>query len=77
LAWTIFRPSVIFGPGDGFMTTLARLVRRAPVVPVIGNGESKFQPIAVDQVALAYERACRSGDRRPDLRAGGWQSLRL
>lgn len=57
IPWTIFRPSVIFGPGDEFITTLAQLVRRAPVIPVVGSGESKFQPVAVAQVAQAFVRA--------------------
>ena len=54
--WTIFRPSVIFGPGDGFINVLANLVRKAPVIPVVGPGKSKFQPIAVGEVATAYKR---------------------
>ncbi len=57
IPWTIFRPSVIFGPGDGFITTLAGLVKVAPIIPVVGAGRSKFQPIAVGEVALAYTRA--------------------
>lgn len=57
ISWTIFRPSVIFGPGDEFITTLAQLVSRAPVIPVVGSGESKFQPVAVAQVARAFVRA--------------------
>ena len=55
--WTIFRPSVIFGPGDGFVTLLARLVRWCPVVPVIGDGQNRFQPVAVDDVAEGFARA--------------------
>lgn len=57
LEWTIFRPSVIYGPGDGFVTLLARLVRRLPVVPVIGDGKYQLQPVAVEQVAEAFARA--------------------
>lgn len=57
LSWTIFRPSIIFGPGDGFITILAQLVKRAPVIPVVGSGQSKFQPVAVAQVAQAFVRA--------------------
>lgn len=57
IPWTIFRPSVIFGPGDEFITTLAKLVRLAPVIPVVGSGKSKFQPVAVDEVAGAFARA--------------------
>ena len=57
LNWTIFRPSIIFGPGDGFIRILADLVRSAPVIPVAGDGKSKFQPIAVEQVAAAFTNA--------------------
>ena len=57
LVWTIFRPSIIFGPGDGFINVLAGLVKAAPVIPVVGDGESKFQPIAVEEVAAAFARA--------------------
>ena len=57
IPWTIFRPSVIFGEGDGFITTLAGLVKLAPVVPVVGSGKSKFQPVAVQEVAESFVRA--------------------
>jgi uncharacterized protein YbjT (DUF2867 family) len=57
IPWTIFRPSVIFGPGDGFINVLADLVRKAPVIPVVGSGKSKFQPVSVKEVALAYVKA--------------------
>jgi NADH dehydrogenase len=57
IPWTIFRPSVIFGPDDEFINTLANLVRRAPVIPVVGDGTAKFQPVSVDQVAKAIVRA--------------------
>ncbi|MBA3450127.1 MAG: complex I NDUFA9 subunit family protein, partial [Chloroflexia bacterium] len=57
IPWTIFRPSVIFGAGDEFITTLAKLVKLAPIIPVVGSGLSKFQPVAVDDVATAFVRA--------------------
>lgn len=57
IPWTIFRPSVIFGPGDEFITTLAKLVKSAPVIPVVGSGQSKFQPVSVREVAAAFVRA--------------------
>ena len=57
LAWTIFRPSVQFGPGDGFITVLAKLVRTAPIIPVVGDGRSKFQPVAVQEVCEVVVRA--------------------
>ncbi len=57
LDWTIFRPSVIFGRNDGFVTLLARLVRWFPVVPVIGDGRNRLQPVAVETVAEGFARA--------------------
>ncbi len=57
IPWTIFRPSIIFGPGDGFINVLAGLVRSFPIIPVVGSGESKFQPVAVEEVAEVFARA--------------------
>lgn len=50
LAWTIFRPSGIFGPGDRFLTELGRAVRHAPVLPVPGDGKFLLQPVFVGDV---------------------------
>ncbi|MFQ5898578.1 MAG: complex I NDUFA9 subunit family protein [Candidatus Methylomirabilia bacterium] len=61
LEWTVFRPSVIYGPGDGFITMLARLVRRLPIVPVIGDGRYRLQPVPVEQVAEGFARAVERG----------------
>jgi NADH dehydrogenase len=55
--WTIFRPSLIFGPKGEFVTMLADLLRKAPVVPVIGDGQYRMQPVAVEQVAESFVRA--------------------
>jgi uncharacterized protein YbjT (DUF2867 family) len=49
--FTIFRPSVIFGKGDGFVTVLANIIKRLPIAPVIGPGKTRFQPISVEDVA--------------------------
>jgi len=57
LEWTIFRPSIIYGHGDGFVTMLASMVRRLPAVPVIGSGRQRLQPIPVDQVAAGFAAA--------------------
>ena len=50
LNYTILRPSLVFGPEDDFFNRLERLVRRTPVVPVAGNGKTRFQPIWVEDV---------------------------
>ena len=54
LPWTIFRPSVIYGRGDGLISMLAHMVSRLPVVPVIGDGRQKLQPVPVEQVAEGF-----------------------
>jgi len=59
LAWTIFRPSIIYGHGDGFITMLARMLRRLPIVPVIGSGRTRLQPVPVELVAEAFARSIR------------------
>lgn len=53
LDWTVLRPSIIFGPGDGFISLLASVVRQFPITPIVGDGSARFQPVAVDDVAAA------------------------
>lgn len=57
LAWTIFRPSVIYGRDDGFVNLLTGVARWCPVIPVFGTGRNKLQPIAVEEVARAFAGA--------------------
>ncbi len=57
LDWTIFRPSIIYGAGDGFVNLFARLSRYSPVVPLIGGGRMRFQPVAVENVARAFVKS--------------------
>lgn len=57
LEWTIFRPSIVYGRGDGLVTMLASMVRRLPVVPVIGSGRQRLQPVPVEQVAAGFAGA--------------------
>jgi uncharacterized protein YbjT (DUF2867 family) len=56
LAWTIFRPSVIFGPGDGLFCRFAKLLRIAPALP-LARADAKFAPVYVGDVAEAFARA--------------------
>jgi len=57
LDWTIFRPSLIYGKGGEFILMMSDLVRKLPVVPVIGDGKYRMQPVAVEQVAISFARA--------------------
>lgn len=58
LDWTIFRPSIVFGPGDGFVSLLAPIVRSNPgFIPVIGPGTTRFMPVSVYDVARVFADA--------------------
>jgi NADH dehydrogenase len=59
---TIVRPGAMFGPGDALFGTLADLVRLLPVVPLIGGGRTRLQPVYVEDVAEAIVRIL--ADRR-------------
>jgi uncharacterized protein YbjT (DUF2867 family) len=56
LNWTITRPSIIYGAGDGFTKKLTDVIKLMPVVPVIGPGKGKLQPIYIDDLVAALVR---------------------
>lgn len=56
LDWTIFQPSVIFGPGDGLFGRFAGLLKLTPVLP-LARADAKFAPVYVGDVAEAFARA--------------------
>ena len=53
---TIVRPGAMFGPGDALFGTLAEIIRLLPVVPLIGGGRTRLQPVYVEDVAEAIVR---------------------
>jgi NADH dehydrogenase len=58
IPYVLFRPSVIFGKDDAFVNQLASLVR-LPFTPVIGDGQYRLQPVALDNVARLFVQALR------------------
>ncbi len=60
ISFTILRPSLIYGPGDQFTIRLSEMIRLSPVLPIIGSGRSKVQPIFIDDVATCIVKAVTS-----------------
>ena len=60
----IFRPSIVFGPEDDFFNRFAALARMSPALPLIGGGDTRFQPVFVGDVAEAIAHAV-DGKRTP------------
>ncbi|PLY10976.1 MAG: NAD-dependent dehydratase [Desulfuromonas sp.] len=54
LAWTVFRPSLIYGRSDQFVNLLAGMIRKLPLVPVLGDGQYRLSPVAVEDVARGF-----------------------
>jgi NADH dehydrogenase len=54
LDWTLFRPSIVFGEGDKFISMLSDIVSRAPFVPIPGDGRYELQPVWVGDVARGF-----------------------
>ena len=75
---TILRPSIVIGPEDGFFNRFAALARILPALPLIGGGQTRFQPVYVGDVAQAVVAALERDDSvGPDLRAGRAPGLHL
>jgi len=53
---TVVRPSIVFGPGDGFFNKFAAMAQISPALPLIGGGKTLFQPVYVGDVGQALAR---------------------
>ncbi len=58
----LIRPALAYGAGDHFFTRFAELVRKAPAIPLIGGGRTRFQPIHVDDLARSLARLLERDD---------------
>jgi uncharacterized protein YbjT (DUF2867 family) len=61
---TIVRPSIVFGPEDNFFNRFAALARMAPVLPLVGGGHTRMQPVFAGDVAEAIAKIV-DGDAKP------------
>lgn len=61
--WIVLRPGNVYGPGDEVVSLLLKMFRTLPAIPVINGGDDKFQPLWVDDLAMAIAAAVG----RPDL----------
>ena len=60
--YTIFRPSIIFGPGDKFVNLFANMLRTQQFVPVVGNGRYQMQPVSVENVSMGFVKSIERKD---------------
>jgi len=57
IPWVIFRPSIIYGPGDGFTSQMLDMMRKAPLRPIVGSGQYPVQPIFIQDVVDCFVQA--------------------
>ena len=76
LETTVFAPSIVYSPGDPWITLLNRL-SRLPVAPVSGSGDALYQPIWAEDVADCVMAALRSSNGTGRYELAGPESLTL
>lgn len=59
LDYVIFRPSIVYGVEDKFINMIARMIRRSPLVPIIGDGKYKLQPVYVEELCAVMAMASK------------------
>jgi uncharacterized protein YbjT (DUF2867 family) len=65
LEWVVLRPSLLFGPGDGFFNIVKTTLKwwSPGIVAIPGRGDARFQPLAAEDLAIAVERSLVEPDR--------------
>ncbi|BBO16006.1 NADH dehydrogenase (ubiquinone) 1 alpha subcomplex, subunit 9 [Candidatus Brocadia pituitae] len=71
LDYTIFRPSIIYGPGDKFVNLFAGMLKTQQFVPVVGNGRYQMQPVSVENVSMGFIKAIEQKDSMGKIFAVG------
>ena len=75
IPYSIIRPSILFGSGDEFVSTLACMIRAFPIVPIIGTGSNLLHPIAVEDVARCVAITVRDEPTMAPVEIGGPEHL--
>src|SRR2546421_7324570 len=73
----IVRPSWVYGPEDRAMSRFVAIARRSPVVPIVGNGRQRLQPVFVDDLGETFARAAQPGAPTGIYEAGGPEVLTM
>jgi uncharacterized protein YbjT (DUF2867 family) len=67
----IIRPAVMFAPDDAFVSRIVTLLRRSPIFPMFGNGETRLQPVHAEDVAETVARILSMTDPPTTIECGG------
>ncbi|MBI4691297.1 MAG: complex I NDUFA9 subunit family protein [Nitrospirae bacterium] len=62
IPYTIFRPSLIIGPWDGFTKKLKDMIKMSPIIPIPGTGRSRFQPVYIHDWVKCMLKVIESPD---------------
>jgi uncharacterized protein YbjT (DUF2867 family) len=78
LNYIIVRPSVVYGPDDKFINMLAGMIRRSPIIPIIGNGRYLLQPVYVgDLIDILIDSIGNAGAQNKIIEIGGPEQLQF
>jgi NADH dehydrogenase len=73
----VIRPSWIYGPEDRAMSRFVTIARRSPVVPVVGDGRQRLQPVFIDDLGVTFARAAAVGGPTGIYEVGGPEVLTM
>jgi len=77
IPFTIFRPGLVYGPGDRVLSMFARMLLFSPVFIIPGNGRQRVQPLLVDDLAECVVMALEERGRNRVFEIGGPETMSL
>lgn len=76
LNWTIFRPSIIYGRSDGFLTMMSKIIKLSPFVPIFGDGKYRLQPVYIGDLVEAMAKSITNKECQGEtIEIGGAEPL--